>query len=246
MAVATLRHAFSRDIRVLVISLQYSGQGAGIASELVPQVAAEFGKEQNKDWAFLGFQPNAVVAMMQMGEASGALPGRLLRHPIEKIPCWEGCRTTARSPPWSAWPQARSRVLGHLPGSRYGLTSSTGLTPSTWPTSSPSTRRGQIRGILEDSRERRSTRSCWAAWATHAPGCARKGGALRMIIFIVLGNAAYLWSRREDSVDGRQRHPLDLPGRFMTLACFSFLYRDNPLYKLAEHLSVASPSASWS
>jgi hypothetical protein len=69
MAVAVLRHCFSKGIRVLVISLQYSGQGAGIASDVVPRIAAEYGRQKNVDWAFLGFQPNAFFAMLQMGES---------------------------------------------------------------------------------------------------------------------------------------------------------------------------------
>jgi len=67
LAVALLRHAFSRDCRLIGIALL--AEGTGIGYGLMNQVAAEYGKQYGRDYVYLGFKPQYVAAILSMGES---------------------------------------------------------------------------------------------------------------------------------------------------------------------------------
>lgn len=54
MGVAILRHAFRKNLRVVVMTLWFSGPG--LADEVLSSAAAEYKKEYGKDYTFLGYQ----------------------------------------------------------------------------------------------------------------------------------------------------------------------------------------------
>src|SRR5918992_4612295 len=54
-AIALLRHAFRRNLRVVAMTLWVSG--TGMADQVVTQVAKEMGKVNGKDYVFLGWSP---------------------------------------------------------------------------------------------------------------------------------------------------------------------------------------------
>ncbi len=65
-------------------------------------------------------------------------------------------------------------------------------------------------------------------------------------------SSASAWAAAEATDPGQQRVVLDWPrtvgiwfAAVMTLAVFSFLWRDNPLYKVAEHLVVGVSAGFW-
>ncbi|MCK4305596.1 MAG: hypothetical protein KAY24_15270, partial [Candidatus Eisenbacteria sp.] len=150
MAKTVLHHCFSKEIRVLVISLQYSGLGAGIASEVVPEIAAEYGREKNVDWAFLGFQPNAGVAMLQIGEdIKTTFPIDYYGTPVDEIPLMESIQNYDQIP---AVLSLASTAVGEFwavyAGSRYGVTILTGLTAVYVADIQPFYQTGQIKGVL--------------------------------------------------------------------------------------------------
>jgi hypothetical protein len=199
MAVAVLHHCFSKNIRVLVISLQYTGLGAGIAADVVPRIAAEHGRVQNVDWAFLGFQPNATVAMLQMGEdIKRTFPRDYYGTPVDSIPLMESIQNYDQIP---AVLTLASTAIGEFwaiyPGSRYGLTVLGGLTAVYVADIQPYYQSGQIKGILGGLKgaaeyEQRIGR----------PGDGTNGMRSQkvvhylIILFIALGNAAFLLARR--------------------------------------------------
>lgn len=199
MAEAALRHCFSRDIRVLVITLEYTGQGAGIAAEVVPRIAAEFGKEQNVDWAFLGFQPQAVMAMLQLGESiPRTYPNDYYGTPVEEIPLMETIQNYEQI---AAVLTLASTAVGEFwpiyAGSRYGVTCLAGLTAVYVADIQPFYQSGQLKGILGGLKgaaeyEKRINRV--------ADGTAgmRSQKMVHFVIvgFIIMGNIAYLLSRR--------------------------------------------------
>lgn len=202
MAVAVLRHCFSKDIRVLVISLNYTGQGAGIASDLVPRIAAEYGKERNVDWAFLGFQPNAVVAMMQMGEdIRKTFPRDYYGTPIDQIPMLAGVQNYFQIP---AVMTLASTAVGEYwavyAGSRYGATVLAGLTAVYTADIQPFYQSGQIKGILGGLKgaAEYETRIGRAGDGT-AGMRSQKVVHYAIILFILLGNLAFLLNRRRTS-----------------------------------------------
>lgn len=199
MAEAVLRHCFSKDIRVLAISLQYTGQGAGIATELLPRIASEFGKQRNLDWAFLGFQPNAAVAMLQMGESfSRTFPRDYYGTPIEEIPLMSGIQNYEQIP---AVLSLASTAVGEYwavyAGSRYRLVVLTGITAVYTADMQPFYQSGQVSGILGGLKGAAEYEQQVSRVGDGTAGMrSQKLVHYLIIAFVMIGNAAHLWARR--------------------------------------------------
>lgn len=65
-AIALLRHAFRKNLRVVVMTLWVTG--TGMADQLLKQVAAEMGKDDGKDYVFLGWSPGGSAVIINMGQ----------------------------------------------------------------------------------------------------------------------------------------------------------------------------------
>jgi hypothetical protein len=199
MAEAVLRHCFSKDIRVLAISLQYTGQGAGIATELLPRIASEFGKQRNVDWAFLGFQPNPAVAMLQMGESfARTFPRDYYGTPIEEIPLMDGIQNYEQIP--AALTLAASAVGEYwavFAGSRYRLVVLTGITAVYTADMQPFYQSGQVSGILGGLKGAAEYERQVGRTGDGTAGMrSQKLVHYLILLFVVIGNAAHLWARR--------------------------------------------------
>ena len=66
MAIALLRHAFHKNLKVLGVTLWPAG--AGLAEAAFTEVARETGKEKGKDYVFLGYAPGDASAVISMGQ----------------------------------------------------------------------------------------------------------------------------------------------------------------------------------
>jgi hypothetical protein len=66
MAIAMLRHAFSKNLRVLGLCL--SSTGVTLVENEIAQVAREYHKEYGKDYVYLGYQAYPGIVIMTMGE----------------------------------------------------------------------------------------------------------------------------------------------------------------------------------
>jgi len=199
MAEAILRHCFARGVRVLAISLQYTGQGAGIASEVVPRIAAEYNRQQNIDWAFLGFQPNAMVAMLQMGESiPGTFPVDYYGTPVEQIPMMAGIQNYEQIP--AVFTMASTAVGEYwavYPGMRYGLKVLAGLTAVYTADIQPFYQSGQISGVLGGLKGAAEYEKRIGHPADGTAGMrSQKVVHYMIILFIALGNIAYFATKR--------------------------------------------------
>ena len=65
-AISLLRHAFRKNLRVIAMTLWVSG--TGMADQVVTQVARELGKENGKDYVFLGGSPGGTAVIINMGQ----------------------------------------------------------------------------------------------------------------------------------------------------------------------------------
>jgi hypothetical protein len=91
MATAILRHAFSKNIRVAVLTLDPAGYG--LAERVLNATAAEYGKEKDKDYTFLGFRPGIVTVILGMGvDIATVFPEDAYGTPITEIPMMQGIR----------------------------------------------------------------------------------------------------------------------------------------------------------
>jgi hypothetical protein len=88
MTMALLRHAFSRDIPVLVMTLQ--APGAGLAELAVSQAAEDYGKESGTDYVYLGFRPGMAAVMLGLGTSvRETFPEDYYGTPASEIPLLE-------------------------------------------------------------------------------------------------------------------------------------------------------------
>lgn len=199
MAEAILRHCFARGVRVLAISLQYTGQGAGIAAEVIPRIAAEYDREQNVDWAFLGFQPNAMVAMLQMGESiPKTFPVDYYGTPAAEIPLLAGIENYEQIPAvFTMASTAVGEFWAVYPGMRYGLKVLAGLTAVYTADIQPFYQSGQISGVLGGLKGAAEYEKRIGREADGTAGMrSQKVVHYMIILFIVLGNIAYLATKR--------------------------------------------------
>ena len=85
MALALLRHAFSRDIKVVAICLW--PDAPGLAESALSTVAAEYDKEMGVDYAFMGFKPGYSSVLINMGQDfRSAFPKDRWGTPTEELP----------------------------------------------------------------------------------------------------------------------------------------------------------------
>jgi hypothetical protein len=91
-AVALLRHAFRKNLRVIGMTLWVSG--TGMAEEVVSQVAREMGKENGKDYVFLGWSTGVGSLIITMGQdLYKAFPNDYYNQPTKDLPVLKGIRT---------------------------------------------------------------------------------------------------------------------------------------------------------
>ena len=65
-AIAILRHAFRKNLRVVAMTLWVSG--TGLADQIVTLTAKEANKENGKDYVFLGWSPGGSAVILNMGQ----------------------------------------------------------------------------------------------------------------------------------------------------------------------------------
>lgn len=83
-AIALLRHAFRRNLRVIAMTLWLPG--TGLAEQTVNRVAQELGKVNGEDYVFLGFSPGVGALIIGMGQdLYKAFPSDYYGNPTKKL-----------------------------------------------------------------------------------------------------------------------------------------------------------------
>ena len=90
-AVALLRHAFRKHLRV--IGMTHWLPGTGLAESIFARVAKEMGKRPEKDYVFLGWSPGTGSLVIAMGQdLYKAFPSDNAKNPTLGMPVLEGVR----------------------------------------------------------------------------------------------------------------------------------------------------------
>lgn len=85
----SLRHCFSRDVKVMVMSLY--PQGVGLAEMSLKRIAKEYNKVNGVDYCFLGYRPGASIIIMGMGSNIRIpFPSDYYGTPLKDIPMMKG------------------------------------------------------------------------------------------------------------------------------------------------------------
>jgi hypothetical protein len=84
LALAMLRHAFSRGDRIIGIALM--AEGTAVGYRLMDMVAQEYHKSYGQDYVYLGFKPQVQAAILSMGESiPKTFPRDYFGQPVESL-----------------------------------------------------------------------------------------------------------------------------------------------------------------
>lgn len=198
-AIAILRHAFRKNLRVIGMTLWVSG--TGMADQLLSQVAREAGKEYGKDYVFLGWSPGGNAVIINMGQdLYNTFPSDYSGRPTKGLPVLDGVLTlkdvnyavslAAGNPGVEAW-----YVFGK---DKYKFELGGGCTGVIAPGLYPLLRSGQINGLIGGLRgaaeyeslighKGRAVAGMDAQSATHAA----------IVVLVILCNVFYFSLRRQ-------------------------------------------------
>jgi hypothetical protein len=148
-AIALLRHAFRKNLRVVAMTLWVSG--TGLADQIVTEVAKEMGKENGKDYVFLGWSPGNTAVIINLGQnLYNTFPSDYGGKPTKGLSVLEGVQSLkdvtymvslgAGNPGVEAW-----YVFGK---DKYKFEMGGGCTGVMAPGLYPLLRSGQINGLI--------------------------------------------------------------------------------------------------
>lgn len=197
MALAILRHAFSKDLRVLGLCL--SSTGVTLVESEIAAVAQEYQKEYGKDYVYLGYQPYPAVVILTMGENFRTpFPLDYYGTPLDSLPMMRGVRNyndvglvftvnaTSGIDFWIIYGQGRYKFP-------FGLGSAAVMATNYY----QYVQSGQLFGIISGLRGAAEYEILVGKGTVARKGMDVQSVAHALIIaFIVLGNVAYVVERR--------------------------------------------------
>jgi hypothetical protein len=144
-----IRHAFARNVKVLVLGLWPNGTGLG--QEELERVAGEFNKKSGEDFVFLGYKPGIDAVILGLGEnIQSVFPVDGNGDPLSAMPMMQKIRKlrdigfvvslSAGSPGYTDW------LL--YAGSRYRARVGAGTTAVQAADAYPYVQSGQLIGLL--------------------------------------------------------------------------------------------------
>ncbi len=91
-AIALLRHAFKKNLRVIGMTLWLPG--TGMAEGVISQMAGEAGKVNGKDYVFLGWSPGSSAVIINMGQdLYKAFPSDYYNKPTKDLAVLDGVKS---------------------------------------------------------------------------------------------------------------------------------------------------------
>ena len=91
MAVAILSHAFSRDVKVVIVTLAQFGPG--MVEQVTSDLAAQYNKTRGVDYCFLGYRPYPAITILAMGvDFRVPFPVDYYGTPLDSLPVMKGIK----------------------------------------------------------------------------------------------------------------------------------------------------------
>ncbi|MDH4152279.1 MAG: hypothetical protein OEV01_00690 [Nitrospira sp.] len=204
-AIALLRHAFRKNLRVITLTLWVSG--TGMADQIVTNVANEMGKEYGEDYAFLGWSPGGQAVIINMGQdLYSAFPSDYSGKPTKSLPVLEGVRNLkdvtymvslgAGRPGVEEW-----YVFGK---DKYKFEMGGGCTGVMAPGLYPLLRSGQINGLIGGLRGAAEYESLIGQKGKAVAGMdAQSATHVAIIVLVIMCNLVYFSQRRTSRAQGQ-------------------------------------------
>lgn len=200
-AVAILRHAFKKNLRVVAMTLWVTG--TGMADQVVTQMANEAGKTSGKDYVFLGWSPGGTAVIINLGQdLYTTFPTDYSGRPTEGLPVLAGVRNLrdvdyavclgAGNPGVDAW-----YVFGK---DKYKFELGGGSTGVIAPGLYPLLRSGQINGLIGGLRGAAEYESLIGQKGRAVAGMdAQSATHLAIIVLVIMCNLFYFSLRHQRS-----------------------------------------------
>lgn len=197
-AVALLHHAFRKNLRVVAMTLWVSG--TGLADQIISQVARETGKQDTKDYVFLGWSPGGTAVIINMGQnLYTTFPTDYHGRPTKGLPVLDGVNNLrdvtyavslgAGNPGVEAW-----YVFGK---DKYKFEMGGGCTGVMAPGLYPLLRSGQINGLIGGLRGAAEYESLIGRKGQAIAGMdAQSATHMAIVVLVILCNLFYFSLRR--------------------------------------------------
>lgn len=205
MLIAVLRQCFARRVPVVLMALW--PQGTGMVEMALDELTPEFGLAYGRDYAFLGYKFGVAAVLLGMGEnIRGVFPLDYYGTPIDSLPIMTEVRNyrdismiitmSTGDPGWRQW------LL--YAQSRYGARLGIGVTAVSAADVYPYVETGQVTGLLAGMKGA-SEYETMIQKKGYTDGRLRASqgmdaqslGHLLIMIFIIIGNIGYFYSRRQ-------------------------------------------------
>jgi len=184
-AIALLRHAFRKNLRVVTMTLWVTG--TGLADQIMTQVAKEMGKENGKDYVFLGWSPGNTFPSDYGGKPTKGLPVLDGVHSLKDVNYMVSLG--AGNPGVEAW-----YVFGK---DKYKFEMGGGCTGVMAPGLYPLLRSGQINGLIGGLRGAAEYESLIDQKGKAVAGMdAQSATHVAIIILVIICNLFYFSMRR--------------------------------------------------
>jgi hypothetical protein len=213
MALALLKHCFARNIPV--VGLSFNVQAPGLAVDAFATVADSINSRATsqedsviygRDYVYLGWKSGFVAAILDMGESIvGVFPRDYFRNSVDSFPLMQrvkNYKNVAIAIILSASDYPEWWVL--YPQSRYGVKIGAGLTAVMAPKYYPFLQTGQLSGMMSGMKgaaeyEHLVLNSGYANSLGRADTGMNSQSMIHIliIVFIILGNVGYFFSRRK-------------------------------------------------
>jgi len=197
MALAILRHAFRKDLKVIGMTLWVTG--TGLAEQAFSSMAVEMGKERGKDYVFLGYKPGSVNVIIGLGQdLFTTFPTDYYGTRTAELPMLQGIRSlkdvgymvdlAAGSPGIEAW-----YVYGK---EKHGFELGGGATAVIAPGLYPLLQTGQVNGLIGGLRGAAEYEKLVEIKGLATAGMdAQSFAHLLIMAFIVIANVTYVYDR---------------------------------------------------
>ena len=207
-AIALLRHAFRKNLRVVTMTLWVSG--TGLADQIVTQVAKEMGKENGKDYVFLGWSPGNTAVIINLGQnLYSTFPSDYGGKPTKGLPVLDGVQSLkdvtymvslgAGNPGVEAW-----YVFGK---DKYKFEMGGGCTGVMAPGLYPLLRSGQINGLIGGLRGAAEYESLIDQKGKAVAGMdAQSATHVAIIVLVMICNLFYFSMRRAARQQSLKEH----------------------------------------
>lgn len=199
MCVAVLRHCYSRNLKVIGMTVNPSA--ATLADEAMRKVAEEYDYEEMEDYTYLGQKYGSRQIMLGIGEdIAGPFPEDYSGTPLSEIPMMKGIKNyedidlvmdfgSANTP--ERWVE--------YAGARYHQTIAVGCTGVMVSGLYPYLKAGQLVGLIGGLKGAAEYEKLINRQGKGVLGMKSQSIAhIAIILMVVMGNVAYLLSRRKN------------------------------------------------